>query len=211
MEQSSFSLPVPVRWLLGIALVVLIVAVPLVRMRWVYSETKRLRVVALGKFYRSGRMTVEGLAEAIREYHIRTVINLMDEDPDPELQQTYFGGGHELERQVCEREKAKFLFLFVDTISPNSRPDQRPITVDKYLAVLDDPANYPILIHCQAGLHRTGLLSAVYRMEYEGWTPAQAWRELRNNGFGENCYNDNIYVQQYLFNYRPGRRLVAQK
>ena len=51
--------------------------------------------------------------------------------------------------------------------------------MDQYLAILDNPDSYPILIHCQAGLHRTGLLSAVYRMEYEGWTPAQAWREFR--------------------------------
>ncbi len=210
MEQSPHSLPVRVRWLLGITLAVFIVGVPLVRLRWVYTHNKRLRVVAPGRFYRSGRMTVAGLEEALKKYHIRTVINLMDEDPDPQLKRTFFGGGHELERDVCQRHGAKFVYLFVDTISPNAGPDRRPATIDQYLEILDNPANYPVLLHCQAGLHRTGILSALYRMEYEDWTAAQAWQELRNNGFGENCYADNDYIMQYLFRYQRGLRKVAQ-
>ena len=72
---------------------------------------------------------------------------------------------------------------------------------------MDDPANYPVLIHCKAGLHRTGILVAVYRMEYEGWTPQAAIRELKDNGFGEFvCSSANNYVQEYILTYRPRSR-----
>jgi protein tyrosine/serine phosphatase len=206
MEAKPMTVPVLVRWLLGILLVVLIVGLPVFRLRWVYVETKRLRVVTPEKFYRSGRMTATALDNTLKEHHIRTVINLMDEEPEPELNRTFFGGGHEMERAICERNGARFVYLLVDTISRNSGPDQRPEAIDRYFQILDNPANYPVLIHCKAGLHRTGILSALYRMEYEGWTAAQAWQELRDNGFGENCYADNDYIFQYLFRFHQGVR-----
>jgi protein tyrosine/serine phosphatase len=64
-----------------------------------------------------------------------------------------------------------------------------------------------VLIHCKAGLHRTGVLSAVYRMEYQGWTRAQAYAELKAHGFGDTyCTIANDYVKQYVLTYEPGQR-----
>ena len=78
------------------------------------------------------------------------------------------------------------------------------------LAVFDDPASYPVLIHCKAGLHRTGCMAAVYRMEYQGWTPRQAVAEMRANGFAAtDCTSANDYIYQYVTSYRPGQRLSA--
>jgi protein tyrosine/serine phosphatase len=42
----------------------------------------------------------------------------------------------------------------------------------------------PILIHCQHGADRTGLVSALYRIVYQGWTKQQAEDELLNGGYG---------------------------
>ncbi len=68
---------------------------------------------------------------------------------------------------------------------------------------MDDEASYPVLIHCRAGLHRTGVLSAVYRMEYQGWSPLEAFEELRAHGFGTfACTAANEYVRQYVLTYR---------
>jgi hypothetical protein len=75
---------------------------------------------------------------------------------------------------------------------------------------MDDPANYPVLLHCRAGLHRTGVLTAVYRMEYNHWSAGRAWQEMRDFGFGEmNCYADNVYIDQYICRYTPGLRQNA--
>ena len=72
---------------------------------------------------------------------------------------------------------------------------------------MDDPANYPVLIHCRAGLHRTGVLVAVYRMEYDRWSPSEAVREMLENGFGRfACDESNEYISQYILTYRPRGR-----
>jgi protein-tyrosine phosphatase len=73
---------------------------------------------------------------------------------------------------------------------------------------MDDPANYPVLIHCKAGLHRTGCLVAVYRMEYEGWSPTEAIAEMKDLGFGDAaCTSANDYIQQYVLTYQPRNRV----
>jgi protein-tyrosine phosphatase len=83
----------------------------------------------------------------------------------------------------------------------------RPVLVDQFLKVMDDETNYPVLLHCKAGLHRTGLMTAVYRMEYEGRSRGEALEELKANGFGEFKATDaNEYVKAYIFDYRPGVR-----
>ncbi|MCL2524169.1 MAG: dual specificity protein phosphatase family protein [Betaproteobacteria bacterium] len=42
----------------------------------------------------------------------------------------------------------------------------------------------PVLIHCQHGADRTGVVSAMYRIVEQGWTREQASRELRKGDFG---------------------------
>ncbi|MGU7773444.1 dual specificity protein phosphatase family protein [Burkholderia sp. MR1-5-21] len=55
----------------------------------------------------------------------------------------------------------------------------------------------PVLIHCQHGADRTGLVSALYRMVYQGWTREQALDELQHGGYGFHPIWQNItyYVQ----------------
>ena len=79
-----------------------------------------------------------------------------------------------------------------------------PPAVDEYLKLLDDESNYPILLHCKAGLHRTGRLTAIYRMEYQGWSPGEALRELRANGYGFVAASEaDEFVIQFVQNYMP--------
>jgi protein tyrosine/serine phosphatase len=155
-------------------------------------------------------MTASGLERTLKEHQIKTVINLMEEEPDPKLRQTYFNGGKVLERDICDRLGVKFIYLQADTIPLQQSNRMAPKAIGEFLAIMNDPANHPVLLHCRAGLHRTGVLSAVYRMEYDKWSPARAWMELRDNGFGEfNCYPDNDYIMQYI--HQPAAKNQAQQ
>ena len=60
--------------------------------------------------------------------------------------------------------------------------DEDMITALK--ALRDVNRDGPILIHCQHGADRTGLVSALYRIVYQGWTKQQAEEELLKGGFG---------------------------
>jgi tyrosine-protein phosphatase SIW14 len=194
-------------WMLGLFIASLLTVAPFFYYRYSYTYGKRLREVAAGKFYRSGCMTVPGFREAIKRYGIRTIINLMDEWPDPDLSCGYFGGGRLKESELCKELNVKFVFLPVDTISRNDVPGKRPETIEKFLEIMDNPANHPVLLHCKAGLHRTGCLAAVYRMEYDGWTPAEALRELKRMGFGEFVSSSaNDYILEYVMTYQRGLR-----
>ena len=198
------------RWALGGGIAILLTVVPFVYYREGYTYAKRLREVTPGIFYRSGQMTTAGFRDAVEQYHIRTIINAQDEFPDPDLATSYFGRSTVKESDLCRQLGVRYVFLAPNLIPRRQVPAHRPEAIDRFLAILDDPANYPILVHCKAGLHRTGVLTAVYRMEYQGWTQQQAIQELRANGFGEFVSDSaNDYIVQYILTYRRGVREAA--
>lgn len=197
------------RWALGVAVALVVIGGPAAYYRSTYTNQKRLRVATDGKFYRSGQLTASGLRDAINRYGIRTVINLQEENVDPFMPEVWLGKPCVYECDLCEQLGVNYYALFGGETIPDERFDkgERPQVIDQYLKILDDPKNYPVLIHCKAGLHRTGLLSAIYRMEYEKWTERRAVDELRANGFGTYAATtENIYLRQYVAGYKPGVR-----
>lgn len=50
----------------------------------------------------------------------------------------------------------------------------------------------PVLLHCLHGADRTGLVSAMYRVVYQGWTKDQALQELTQGGYGYHSVWKNI-------------------
>ena len=45
-------------------------------------------------------------------------------------------------------------------------------------------ADGPVVVHCEHGADRTGVVCAMYRVVYQGWTPDEAIDELRHGGYG---------------------------
>jgi protein-tyrosine phosphatase len=200
-----------IRWTFGLVIAGLVTIVPVARYRWVYNHYKRLRPVTAGVLYRSGELTASGFVDAVAQYGIRTIVNLQDEYPDPDLPWDSFGGGRIKESELCRQLHVRYLHNPPDLISPTLLPKQRPGAIDRFLAIMDDPSNFPVLIHCRAGLNRTGVMTAVYRMEYDGWTPRQAIEEMKDNGFGDyTCTSANLYITEYVLGYQPRVRAVAR-
>jgi len=55
--------------------------------------------------------------------------------------------------------------------------------VKKFLHIMKDPSNYPVLAHCSRGKERGGVMVAAYRIRVNGWTVRQALREMERSGF----------------------------
>ena len=57
----------------------------------------------------------------------------------------------------------------------------------------------PVLIHCWHGSDRTGVVVAMYRIIFEGYSKDEAIRELREDKYG---YHENIYgnIVKYIRN-----------
>jgi protein tyrosine phosphatase (PTP) superfamily phosphohydrolase (DUF442 family) len=196
-----------IRWSVVAGLVVIIVVAPLVYFRCVYDTHKRLRIVEAGRFYRSGQMTAEGFADAVERYHLRTIINVQDEFPDPDLDVSFWSRRTIKESEWCRELGVRYVHLMPTLLPRHLIPEHRPQAIDQLLALLDDESNYPVLIHCHAGLHRTGLLTAIYRMEYQGWSRDEAFLDMKAQGFGPwVCTSANDYVKQYVSTYHRGLR-----
>ena len=58
-------------------------------------------------------------------------------------------------------------------------------------------ADKPILIHCWHGSDRTGVIAAMYRMVFQGWTRERAIDEFIHGGYG---YHETFYpnIERYL-------------
>jgi protein tyrosine/serine phosphatase len=184
-----------------------LVTAPILYYRATYNHGRRLREVAPGILYRSGCLTVEGFKDAVTQFGIKTIINLQDEYPDPSVRNSYFDTRTTAETEICKALGVRYIFLPPDLLSRRKVETERPQAIDQFLAIMDNPANYPVLIHCKAGLHRTGVMVAVFRMEYQGYSPAAALRDAKDNGFWEWVAGaDNDYVEQYILRYKPGER-----
>ena len=69
-----------------------------------------------------------------------------------------------------------------------------------FLQVVNDPAQQPVYVHCKGGRHRTGVMSAVYRLEKDGWTADQAFREMKEYDFGLDFLHPEF--KQFVYTYR---------
>ncbi len=81
-----------------------------------------------------------------------------------------------------------------------------------FLNIVRDPANQPVYVHCQGGRHRTGVMTAVYRMTDEGWTADKAFAEMKQYRFGADFLHPEF--KQFVADFKPlpaagDRTLVA--
>src|SRR5687767_15072994 len=83
------------------------------------------------------------------------------------------------DRLLVERSGMKYMRMPMTT-----RQAPTPAMIDAFLHLVTDPANQPVYVHCVGGRHRTGVMTAVYRMSQDGWTAAQAFKEMKQFKFG---------------------------
>ena len=86
--------------------------------------------------------------------------------------------GRENEASLVQGAGMKFYRIPMTT---SDRPSDA--AVFQFLKLVNDPANQPVYVHCQGGRHRTGVMTAVYRMTQEGWTPDRAYSEMKKYRF----------------------------
>lgn len=125
------------------------------------------------KVYKSGVIPPDEIADYVKKYHIKSIVDLRfpgtgDDVNNPEIPA-------ELTAEKVAVEKIDGVNYF------NNGSDQVPKqkNLDMFFKIMDNPENYPVLIHCYHGVGRAEMYSAIYRIEYENMDPNQARTSTR--------------------------------
>jgi protein tyrosine/serine phosphatase len=70
----------------------------------------------------------------------------------------------------------------------------------EFLNVVNDPANWPVFVHCKGGRHRTGEMTAIYRITHDGWSGEQAYQEMKKYDFEDSFFYPRS-LKKYVFSY----------
>ncbi len=184
------------RWALGGLLLVLLIGAGLVidhRM-----APRKFRAVSEGVLYRSATLPHEQLAEVVAEHGIRTVVNVRD------VGENERGDWHARQGAVLEAAGVAFYDLPMHTAHPPSDEVR-----EAYLSLLADPASHPVLVHCEYGVVRSGMMAALYRMEFEAATNAEAWEHFLYYGDRMREGPERDRVRNFILGYQPERRAEA--
>jgi protein tyrosine/serine phosphatase len=86
-------------------------------------------------------------------------------------------------------------------LSSRSKPSSE--NVARFLAIVNDPANQPVFVHCHVGRHRTGVMTAIYRLEHDGWTADRAYAEMKQYKFEKGFLQGFFHTElkNYVYDY----------
>jgi len=144
------------KWLLFGCLFALIA----VYILWDFKIQKNFNAVQKGKLYRSGQPGKLQLERWIRKYHLKTIIVLKPI----------------LRRYEVEIVKRYGVTLYHIPFGTNRGPSEKQW--GRILALLTDEQNFPLLYHCHSGADKTGIITAMYRVEVQHWPLSKAMLEM---------------------------------
>jgi len=128
------------------------------------NELPAFRQVDEG-FYRGGQPSRAGL-EQLHQMGIKTMICLRQ--PSRAMEE---------ERRLAEQLGMRWINI---PMWFWWRPNDKQ--VHQFLAIVSDPANRPVFVHCRQGWNRVGIMTAIYRVVQQGWDPRRAYAEARQFG-----------------------------
>ena len=73
--------------------------------------------------------------------------------------------------------------------------------ISYFLSLVNDPANWPVYVHCKGGRHRTGALTAVYRITHDGWTADQAYNEMKEYDFNNGLFGGPGAQKKFVYSF----------
>ncbi|MDH4232856.1 MAG: tyrosine-protein phosphatase [Nitrospirota bacterium] len=113
----------------------------------------------------------------LKKMGIRTIINLRS---------------HHGEKKAVEASGMRYLEFPIGMLHAVDEE-----TVRNIIRAMSDPANHPVYVHCALGQDRTGIVVAAYRIDVEGWSYADAQREMQAFGFNDTWVHLKKFLREY--------------
>lgn len=151
------------------------------------SAAPRIGIDNFGKinanYYRGAQPIGHDYAD-LAALGVKTVIDLTDDDG-----------------QASEPSMVKSAGMQSIKIPMTGRVPPTAAQLAQFLKIVNDPASQPVYVHCVGGKHRTGVMTAAYRMTHDGWTSDKAFAEMKNYKFGMDMLHPEF--KRFVYNYKP--------
>jgi protein tyrosine/serine phosphatase len=149
-----------------------------------------------GKVYKSGVIPPNEIADYAKKYNIKSIIDLRFPGTNDLV------NNPEIPSELTAEEDAVKSIEGLQYFNVGSDQVPKQEVIDRYLEIMDNPDNYPVLIHCYHGEGRAPLFSALYRIEYEGWNNNDARKATRfMTKFSS--FDEGKPKGDFLLNYKP--------
>jgi uncharacterized protein (TIGR01244 family) len=133
-------------------------------------------------YYRGGQPLGDDYAD-LAAIGVKTVINLTNGED-----------GRAEEKVMVEKYGMTYLHLPMSTRKP---PTEQEIAA--FLAAVE--AEGAVYVHCVGGRHRTGVMTAVYRMTKDGLSGDEAFKEMKQYKYGPDFLHPEF--KRFVYKYQP--------
>ena len=148
-------------------------------------DASRIRIDNFGRvnsnYYRGAQPNGRDYAD-LASLGVKTLINLTSDDADAS------------EKAMAKRAGMKYFQIPMTTHEPPTAGQ-----LSEFLKLVNDPANQPVYVHCVGGRHRTGVMTAAYRMTQDGWNSDRAFAEMKQYKFGADFLHPEF--KEFVYGY----------
>jgi protein tyrosine/serine phosphatase len=143
-------------------------------------------------FYRGAQPFPEDY-KALADLGIKTIIDLRNDPTD------------------YEKTDAEAVGIKYVNIPMSGWQSPKDSDLQAFLKLANDPGTGKFYVHCKAGIHRTGVAGAVYRMTKYNWDYDQAYAEMKNYNFSSGLVHGSLksYVKNYSEKLKSSPKAVA--
>ena len=156
-----------------IGIIVLVVLVGVGKYVYDMNINHNFETITENKVYKSGVIPPDEIADYVAKYKIKSVVDLRFPGTGDDVNNPEIPAELTAEKEAVSKIKGVNYF--------NNGSDQVPTqkNLDYFFTIMDNPDNYPVLLHCYHGVGRAEMYSAIYRIEYENMNPDEARTSTR--------------------------------
>jgi protein tyrosine/serine phosphatase len=134
-------------------------------------------------YYRGAEPNGEDYAD-LAALGIKTVIDLRSDDGNPQA------------KRLAEESGMRYVAIPMSTrVAPSE------VEIDQFLRTVDGAEHQPVYVHCVGGRHRTGVMTAIYRMTKDQWDGNRAFKEMKQYKYGADFLHPEF--KRFVYAYKP--------
>lgn len=161
----------------------------------VESPAEKFANIKIGNFgqmderYYRGAQPLQSDYQSLKDLGVKTVIDLRNDPTD-------------YEKPAVEALGMKYV-----NIPMSGWRTPKMESINRFLAILDDPSTGVVYVHCKAGKHRAGVAGAAYRYTKYDWDYDQVYAEMKKFNYSNGLWHGALgsFVKKW------GKRLAEEK